>query len=241
MEEKKPLTIAEKYIKSKRMRFFSLYPSNLHLFLNMFFSYDVHWKDGVVVDCDGPIKDEDIQLTENGWQYLRHGCNHLPTSWPSYEKHSILSKIPDDAEKSWLEEIGHFIYTIEKIDDAVFKNYITAYQTQQGYGQQYRDRYIESAIDGLAMVKKYIIENKVEERIVFLQNERRRPKGYVEPIKIEVGTTVRHSHGTEKNLSRVVEMGLTFGDGAKGCGVRLDNPLNGTVFWQSGYLVGVSK
>lgn len=241
MDDKKPLTIAEQYIKSKRMRFFSLYPSNLHLFLNMFFSYGVDWKNGVLVDDDSPVKDEEIQLTESGWQYLRHNCNFLPTSWPSSTKDSILSRIPDDAEKSWLDEIGHFIYTIEKIDDENFKNYIITYQNQQGYSPEYRQRYINDAVKGLDMVKNFIKNNKVDERISFLEKERSRPKGYVEPIEVKVGVTVRHAHGTNKNLAVVLEEGLTFGDGAKGAGVRLDKPLKGTVFWQSGYLVGVSK
>lgn len=232
MDDKKPENVAERFIREGRMQFYSIRKTRLSYFLEFLFSYDVQWKNGILVWSDRSASKEKNQITEDGYKSLKNDCE-IPVSWPAYISSSPLKNIPNDAHEDWLTELSMFVYQINKIDDEAFSQYITGYYRLQGYTEEYRKQYTESAINGLKLVKDFIKEYEVYERINSIRKSRDKNET---PIEIKVGTKVRHCSGT--STSTVLEDKLTF-NGSKEEVVKLDKPIRGSLYWNKSQLVGV--
>lgn len=216
------------------MRFYSLYPSENHLLLDILGSSDCSYKwneKGELEESDKrEYKQEEIQLTEAGFDSLRLAFAFKPPhSWPEADKNSPLLNIPDNIENSWLWELFHFYAGIEKLNDGVMKKWIQINVSFSGCDKPYKDDYLERYYHGYLSVRKLMREKKISERIMFIMNENAKPKGYVAPLKLKVGSVVRLKTGVDTAIVLTDNLKLG-GEAFKIC--QLSVPLEGSVYWK---------
>lgn len=227
---------AELFIRERRMRFTSLYPTDFHFLLRMCSTDDDNWNDEGLIHCTYKESFQPYDVTLDGWMSIRHN-DRCPTSWPEPRVSSPIFNIPDNAEDSWLQEIGMFCYRLEKWDPADVEQWIACQTRLGGMGREYQDSQIQRNIQGFQRMREAVfITYNVPARITTIRKERQDKNRPPRPLQVEEGATVRFKTGSK---TAIVE-GFIKVPETKDSGIliaRLDREINGSVFHLSQNLV----
>ena len=193
-KDKLKRNLAEQMCDFHRIRFYSLYPSEFHFLLTALTDNTSYaWEKGNVV-CDMDYSNEAVDITEDGWDTLQNaGLGRLPTSWPMPNKNAPLFTIPEDAHDDWLDACYSFIYSVNKIKEEAYVQYVTGHHNLQSMGQQYIDSAIERCLSGFRKCKAMIQEMEVEARIARIKRERYEKTLPPKPAEVKVNCLVRNN------------------------------------------------
>lgn len=235
-----PRNLAEQVIDHHRKRFIGLYPTELHFLLNCLTgSYEWKWSNGLV-STSYTYDDQPLDVTEDGWGSLRLGrMGHLPTSWPEPRKDSPLFNIPEDAKEEWLDECWTVVYTVGKIKEAAYEQYVTGYYCNSGMGQTYVDDAIQRCMSGFRNCRKMIEDMKVSERINRIRTERHEKTLPPRPAQVAEGVTVRAlAFEQTAKVIRLLRVGSDAPYQIEAC--ELDTAIDGKTVWAKSALKVVS-
>ena len=214
-----------------RKRFFSIYQTELHFWMNTLTSKgSYYWKDGKI-ECEMDYTNSPQYFTEHGWDHMKNESDFLPTNWHDPRPDACLFNIPEDAHPDFLDECHGFVLDVIKIDIKWYVDYVSNYFIGQGYTEQGTKDCIKRSVEGLIACKALITNLQVKERIERIISER-----YTKAIPkvkkgIEVGDEVRSLSGEEK--AKVVRMFKLHGshDSFYLC-CELDKEIRGFNVWK---------
>ncbi len=226
----KPETPAEEYIRERRMRYATGYPTDFHLILRMCSTADDDWNKDGLIHCTYNERKMPYDLTLDGWDSARN-VSRCPVSWPMPLAGSPIFNIPDNAHESWLQEIGMFCYHLEQWMPIDVREMIRATCKLNGLSVEYQNSSNQRNIDGYTAIRKAVMETyDVRGRIRTIQEERANKNRPPKPLVVEVGATVRFLTGSK---TAVVEEIIKVPGCQDRCGaniVRLDQEINGSAF-----------
>ena len=227
---------AKAFIRTHRMRFLSLYRSDLAFLANICSSSAYSWKNGKIVSEYEPTGEN--QLTEKGWESFENS-DYIPYSLNDPHTNSPIFHIPDDISNEWMEEISMFVFLLDRITEKEFRKYCVANLALKRYSVEATKQHIDRYVSGFVRTKKLLADKEVSKRLAAIGVERSHPKGYVAPLRLMQGSEVRLKTGV--STAKVECPNLLFGNHTVQGACYLDAPLGGTRYWHSSDLVVVSN